>query len=153
VNQPPTVSRDFAARPQFALERGPDQAYEAYNEEAFRHFLTIERKRAERSGRSMLLLMVEFNAEPNSETQMDAAVTARLFTALSESVREIDFIGWYRTGRVAAAVLTQGPDAPTPEVSQLVGGRVAQTLAERLPAPIRRRIQVRVMQLQSKAKS
>jgi hypothetical protein len=139
--------------PGMGIERGPEQAYEAYQEGAFRHFLTIERKRAERSGRSMLLLLVEFKAGRTDESLMEASVAARLFAALSGCVREIDFIGWYRSGRVAGAVLTQGPEAPGQDVSQQIGDRVAQTLSERLPSHIRHRIQVRILQLHSTVKS
>ena len=31
-----------------------------------------------------------------------------MFSGLALSVREVDFIGWYRKERIAAAVLTQG---------------------------------------------
>jgi hypothetical protein len=135
------------------IDRGPDQDYEAYHEEAFRHFLTIERKRAERSGRSMLLLLVEFQAERDGDSLMNASVAAKLFSALTACVREIDFIGWYRTDRIAGAVLTQGPDSPAPDVSQQIGDRVAQALSERLPSSVRHRIQVRILQLHSKVKN
>lgn len=155
VEQPLTMSQDLNRRPvsELGLDRGPEQAYEAYNEEAFRHFLTIERKRAERSGRSMLLLLVELKAERDGDSLMDASVATRLFSALTACVREIDFIGWYRSGRVAGAVLTQGPEAPASDVSQQIGERVAHALSERLPSHVRHRIQVRILQLHSRVKN
>ena len=143
----PTGSRGMG------IDRGPERAYEAYQEGAFRHFLTIERKRAERSGRSMLLLLVEFKAGRDGEGLLEAPMTSKLFSALSGCVREIDFIGWYRTGRVAGAVLTQGPAAPDQDVSQQIGERVAQVLSERLPVHVRHRIQVRILQLHSTVKN
>jgi hypothetical protein len=143
----PTASRGMG------IDRGPDGGYEAYQEGAFRHFLTIERKRAERSGRSMLLLLVEVTAGLDGESLVEAPIASRLFSALSGCVREIDFIGWYRTGRVAGAVLTQGPLAPGHDVSQQIGERVAQVLSERLPIQVRHRIQVRILQLHSTVKN
>lgn len=136
-----------------ALDRGSEQAYEALNEEAFRHFLTIERKRAERSGRSMLLLLVEFKSEREGDNQMDLWVASKLFSGLTTCVREVDFIGWYRSGRVAGAVLSQGADTPGQDVAQQIGERVAQILSERLPSQVRQRLQVRVLQLHSKVKN
>lgn len=144
---------DWGPARAMGIERGLEQAYEAYEEGAFRHFLTIERKRAERSGRSMLLLLVEFKAGRTGDSQIEGPAAVRLFSALTACVREIDFIGWYRSGRVAGAVLTQGPEAPTSEVSQQIGERVAQALSERLPAHVRHRIQVRILQLHSKVKN
>ncbi len=149
---PSTMSQDLEPC-LLALDRGPDLAYEAYNEQAFRHFLTIERKRAERSGRSMLLLLVELKAERHGDSLIDPSVAAKLFLAMTACVREIDSIGWYRTDRVAGAVLTQGPAAPAPDVSQQIGERVAHALSERLPSHVRHRIQVRVLQLHSRVKN
>lgn len=155
VEQPTSMSQDFKTLPLggMAIDRGPEQAYEALNEEAFRHFLMIERKRAERSGRSMLLLFVEFKSEREGDGRMDPLVSSKLFSGLTACVREIDFIGWYRSGRVAGAVLSQGPDTPAHDVAQQIGERVAQVLSERLPSHVRRRLQVRVLQLHSKVKN
>ncbi len=155
VEQPTSMSQDFKALPLngMAIDRGPEQAYEALNEEAFRHFLTIERKRAERSGRSMLLLLVEFRSEREGGSRMDRPISTKLFTGLAACVREIDFIGWYRTDRVAGAVLTQGSDTPAQDVAQQIGERVAHLLSERLPSHVRRRLQVRILQLHSKVKN
>lgn len=154
MEQPLTMSQDLNRHPvsELGLDRGPEQAYEAYNEEAFRHFLAIERKRAGRAGRSMVLLLVEFKAERDGDSVMDPKVSSRLFSALTACVREIDFIGWYRSGRVAGAVLTQGAEAPAANVSQQIGERVAHALSERLPSNVRHRIQVRILQLHSSVK-
>jgi hypothetical protein len=151
----PTLTHDAEVPPTepMALERGRDLAYEAYNEPAFRHFLAIERGRAGRSGRSMMLLLVEFKTERPGDTLIDSALASKLFVALTACVREIDFIGWYRTGRVVGAVLTQGSETPAQDVSQQIGGRVAQVLSDRLSAHVRRRLQVRVLQLHSTVKS
>jgi len=140
-------------RSSMQIERGSEGAYEAYNEEAFRHFLSIERKRAQRSGRSMLLLLVEFKSNREHDARMDPAVADKLFAALTGCVREVDFIGWYRTDRIAGAVLTQGADAPAPSATQQIGERVAQVLTDRLPSRVRDRVQVRILQLHSKVKN
>ncbi len=131
-----------------ALERGPDGAYEAYNEAAFRHFLHIENGRAERSGRVVLLVLVELEAGGNP-APIPAAGASKLFAALTGCVREVDFVGWYRTGRTAAAVLMQGTGSVSGETSTAVGVRVGDILRARLPASIGSRIQVRVVQQRS----
>jgi len=135
------------------IERGAEGTYEAYNEEAFRHFLMLERKRAQRSGRSMLLLLVEFKTDREREGGMDGLVADKLFASLAGCVREVDFIGWYRSGRVAGAVLTQGAESPASNAAQQIGERVAKVLIDRLPSRVRHRIQVRILQLHSKVKN
>jgi hypothetical protein len=148
------MSHDSNARvAEMAVDRGPESAYEAYNEDAFRHFLWVERSRAERSGRSLMLLLVEFRAEHAATTAIDRAAAVELFTALAPCVREIDFMGWYRSGLVAGVVLTQGADGPEPDGSRQIGERVADVLAERLPVQVRPMIQVRVLQMRSRQKN
>jgi hypothetical protein len=99
------------------------------------------------------LLLVEFRAEHAAATAIDKATAVELFTALATCVREIDFMGWYRTGLVAGVVLTQGADGPEPDVSRQIGERVADALAQRLPVQVRPLIQVRVLQMRSRQKN
>lgn len=129
-----------------------DRQHEVYDEDAFRHFLAIERRRAERAGRSLLLLLVDIRPDSDGGGSIDAAGADALFSALATCVREIEVIGWYRTGRSAGAVLTQGADGPPPDVSRQIGERVAGVLRQRLPARLRARFDVRVLQLRASEK-
>jgi hypothetical protein len=129
-----------------------DQTGQAYNEQAFRHFLTIERKRAARASRSFLLLLVSLRKEPGLSVTIDARAASRLFSGLALSVREIDFIGWYRQERVAGAVLTQGLATPESAAVGAIGERVRQVLGRSLSGREARRLQVRVLQLCRRSK-
>ena len=106
-----------------------DREGQAYNEEAFRHFLAIERKRSERARRSFLLLLVSLRKQPGMSVTFTSEVASRLFSGLSLCVREVDFIGWYREERVAGAVLTQGIGTTEPDASRRIGERVTEILA------------------------
>ncbi len=122
----------------------------AYNEAAFSHFLRIERRRAERSSRSIVLVLVSLRSGPGRSAMLNADSAAALFSALGAAVREVDFVGWYREGRVAAAVLTQHM-APPEGVCERVAGRVTraldgQWLGSEMP------LRVRVICLRSKAR-
>jgi hypothetical protein len=128
----------------FASEGRPGQAY---NEEAFGHFLTLERKRSERSGRPFLLLLVEFMEQQGSSVHVDPKLAGKLFDALWPSLRETDFIGWYRTGRVIGAVLTQPVSEPGAGISGVIHRRVGDALQEKLSADVSNRLQVRVYEL------
>ncbi|MPY91435.1 MAG: hypothetical protein GEU99_26445 [Luteitalea sp.] len=127
--------------------------HEVYDEDAFRHFLAIERRRAERAGRSLLLLLVDIRSEPNGSRSIDAPAAEALFSALAMSVRESDVIGWYRTGRSAGAVVTQGANGPAADVSRQIGERVAAVLSKHLPSRLRACFEVRVLQLQAPQKN
>lgn len=149
------MSQDLASRlpGAMALDRGPKGTYEAYSEEAFRHFLALECRRAERSARSLLVLLVDLHPDNEGRTAIAPDAGARLFSALSACVREIDFIGWYRANRVIGAVLTQGPDAPTPDASQKIGERVGEALSLLVPRHLESRIHVRALQQRSRLRS
>ena len=141
------VSQDREpSRAQSMALHASDSEYVAYNEAAFRHFLNVERNRAVRLGGSLLLMLVEMNEERGGG-RLQPALADRLFTALSGCVREIDFIGWYRMDRVIGAVLTQGSEGTSPEVCQQIGERAAAIMSHELPGDLRRRVQVRVLQL------
>lgn len=128
-----------------AVDGGPSQAY---NEEAFRYLLDVERKRSERSRRRFLLLLVDLKNQSGIDASIDAALASRLFAALSPCLRETDFIGWYREGRAIGAVLTQLTETPGTDISQVVSDRVNQALSRgRLPRSIDSQLQVRIYQL------
>jgi hypothetical protein len=120
---------------------------QAYNEEAFRYFLAVERKRSERSRRSFLLLLVSIKKRSGVSGPIRPAVGTSIFSGLWLGVREVDFIGWFREGRVAGAVLTQGADPIAPDVSRRISQRLTETLRGRVPANVARRLHVRVLQL------
>jgi hypothetical protein len=124
----------------FALRNG---AGYAYNEEAFQYFLEIERKRSELSNCPFLLMLVDFNSHP----RIEAATADKLFSVLALSLRETDFIGWYREGRVAGAVLTQHGEADGEDLADVVRGRVGAALRRRLPSDLGLRLQVRLYQI------
>ncbi len=119
----------------------------AYSEHAFRYFLGLEGKRAERSGRSLLLMLVHLEPDSDGGPLIPGAIAAKLFSGLSLCVRDVDFIGWYRHDQVAGAVLTQGADSPGLGASELIRHRVIEQLGQRLPAHVMSRLQVRVLQV------
>jgi hypothetical protein len=130
----------------WVLERGSTGTYQAYNEAAFRHFLALEVKRAERSGRVVLLLLISYG-EAEAEGTMPSTVAAGIFGALSGSVRDVDFIGWYRTGRVIGAVLIQSGEVLSSTAAGRVNARIGGYLRQCLPARFGARIHLRVVHM------
>jgi hypothetical protein len=128
------------------------QRQHVYNEEAFRYFLDIERKRSELSSRSFLLLLVDLKKQGTLDVGIDKASAVQLFAALSLCLRETDFVGWYRESRVAGAVLTQHADTGGSDLPDTVLQRITGALGEGLPANVVGRLQVRVYQLPTNTK-
>ena len=125
---------------------------QAYDEETFLYFLEIERKRLERSGCPLLLLLADLSDQAGTSARLKPAIASRLFSGLWFCLRESDFTGWYRHGRVAGAVLTQLTDQASTDVSRMICQRVTGVLAERLPPDAGRRLRVRAHQLPPRLK-
>ena len=122
----------------------------AYNEEGFRYFLEIERKRATRLGRPCVLLLVGLKGQSAPSARIDPMLAAKLFSSLWLCLRETDVIGWYREDRVAGALLTQLADSPQTDA---IRERVNHTLCRDLRQAISRRVVVHVYQLRAKPQS
>lgn len=120
----------------------------AYNEAAFRYFLDVDRARAERSKRSIILVLVSMRPDAGRSAALNDTSAALLFGGLAASVREVDFLGWYRQGRVIGAVL---PQAATPGPDrQLIAHRIVTSLRKSLPHNVARFLHVRLVSLGGK---
>ena len=133
------------------LADGPDGG--AYSEEAFRYLLAIERKRSERSSRPFFLLLVDLKKVSGQDGEIDAAVAANIFGGLGQALRETDFFGWYREGRIVGAVLAQLTDSVDAQVPRAVCERVKEQVRCQLPADVAGALQMRVFQLPRKSRS
>ena len=122
------------------------QTADVYDEDAFQHFFFVERIRAQRADRPLLLLLVGFRGS-SAHDEVPRSVSLGLFTGLGLCVREIDFVGWYRKGRVAGAVLAQGVDLPDREAADRIVARVTRTLGEHLPGSMAKRLRVRIVRV------
>jgi hypothetical protein len=99
-----------------------------HNEAAFRHFLAIERRRAELAGRSVLLVLVSLRTTPGRSRRLTPHAAGAIFAALGSSVRDGDFVGWFRDGHVAAAAVIQR-GRPQPDA---IVARIGATLRREL---------------------
>jgi len=121
-----------------------DGAAKAYNEEAFRYFLEIERKRSESSTRPLLLLLVDIRG---ADDVIVHATATQLFAGLAGCLRETDFVGWYRENLVIGAVLTQRPGTHRSDMVAEISDRILGRLTPQVAAGLARRLQLRVFQL------
>jgi hypothetical protein len=119
-------------------------AGQAYNQAAFRHFLSIERRRAERSGRPLLLVLVGLRRN-QTDRGLTSSMAAGIFRGLGETVREVDFAGWFREGLVAGAVLTLAGSTTSEPARAQVAERVTRALHAHLPARHSDHLRVRVV--------
>jgi len=122
------------------------QRGEALTEEAFQHLLSIEFKRSERARRSFLLLLLDLEERTGTHSEIPPHVAVTLFSGLAHCLRETDFVGWYRQGRVIGAVLTQSRNVRSSEVSHAIVQKVREALLGSLPSDVFDRLKVRAYQ-------
>jgi lipopolysaccharide/colanic/teichoic acid biosynthesis glycosyltransferase len=95
-----------------------------YLEEIFRDFLKVERKRAERSNRTFLLMLLHIgNAVCDAEKQKALEkITCRIISL----TRETDIKGWYKQGTVLGIIFTEtnGTD------KDLLRGKIEEKVCE-----------------------
>ena len=117
---------------------------QVYNEAAFHYFLAADRSRAQRSPRSMVLVLVSLRLSPGRSDFLTDSLASTLFAGLGACVREVDFVGWYRQDRVVGAVLPQAAVSST-ELRSLILSRILTSLKKSLPADATRHLHVRVV--------
>lgn len=123
----------------------------AYNEAAFRRFLAADRARAARLQRCLFLVFVTIQHRPGCAALLSNHVAASVFRALDATVREVDFTGWFREQRVAAALLVQGPQPPEYSATAQIAARISSAVEMRLSKSQARGLRIRVVRLGSAA--
>ena len=127
---------------------GPRQELDdSVSEERFRHFLTAQRQRSERSGRPFCVLLVELKDRVGQSLAMDRSIAVTVFAGLRRSLRETDVLGWYRTDWVVGAVLTELGDGAAMEGDVPVDQRVKETIRRQISATADCEPQVTIYQL------
>lgn len=74
-------------------------------EETFHNMLTLERRRAERSRKPFVLMVLD--PAPRLEVENAARFMSQVTSVLVKSVRETDIVGWYKTGSSLGIIFTE----------------------------------------------
>lgn len=99
-------------------------------EDSFQTLLTLERRRAERSGKPFVLLLLDAVALPangNSGPFMEWVVSV-----LSRSTRETDLVGWYKEGQILAVLFTEINCEGETSITEILHSKVLTALQKEL---------------------
>ena len=89
--------------------------------------LHVEQKRTERSGKSLVLMLLEFGAA--LKTGKPCVDAQKVLSVLSQATRETDIKGWYKSGSVLGVVFTEIAPGEAHSVSDLLVKKVGALLA------------------------
>jgi lipopolysaccharide/colanic/teichoic acid biosynthesis glycosyltransferase len=106
---------------------------------AFLRTLCLERKRAERSRRLFILMLLE-DSDP-AESAPDKLV-ARVVPTIRGSIRETDLMGWHKEGAVLGVIFAELGTMETRAVLVPLRARIHRMLRSTLPADEMRRINI-----------
>lgn len=113
------------------LRRSSSQPrYELLAENAFRRTFCCERKRAERSGRVFLLMLVHVG-EVLQANDRDGTLSA-IASALSSATRETDISGWYWEGSTLGVIFTEIGDGNWEAMKEVARSKVTTALRAKL---------------------
>ncbi len=116
VSAPIESCRSWHRRPQ-----------ELFPEDLFQRMVWLERKRAERSGRCVLLMLVD--AMRILLATQSTKVLSRIVSAVSAPTRDTDIVGWYEESCVVGVLFT--------EVEKRAVGRLQKLMAAEVVARLR----------------
>jgi lipopolysaccharide/colanic/teichoic acid biosynthesis glycosyltransferase len=118
-----------AGGPDIRTSPGTDQisGIDLMPELQFRKALALEEKRAERSRRRFILMLLESDTLLKEGTSRDAV--NRAIRALAAATRETDIRGWYKAGSVIGVIFTELGAAEGLSVARALMSKVTQALS------------------------
>ncbi len=101
------------------------------DQKAFLHVLHIEQKRAERSGRKFILVLIDCEHLMASRESNEATLE-KLKTTVSVASRETDIHGWYREGSQLGLILTEIDPEKAKDAAEKIWAKTKMALAQTL---------------------
>jgi len=111
-------------------------------EETFRALLALERRRAERSQRPFVLMLLDTSAV--DAEKRGSALFERLSSVVAGAIRESDLIGWYEEESVLAVIFTEVSTDENCSVTEVLCAKVVNTLRVSLEQAITRKLTLTV---------
>lgn len=99
-------------------------------EATFHALLTHERRRAERSRKPFVLMLLELHAL--HAKSVGGAFSERVKSAIAGATRETDLIGWYEEGRIVAVIFAELNVEENVPVEELLRSKIETVLANSL---------------------
>jgi lipopolysaccharide/colanic/teichoic acid biosynthesis glycosyltransferase len=95
-------------------------------EETFQNMLALERRRAERSRKPFVLMLLD--ASQSSDTDPADLLISRVTPVLLKSTRETDLVGWYKNGVILGILFTEVTLEGTTPITEVLHAKVVSAL-------------------------
>ena len=111
---------------------------EVITEATFHALLTHERRRAERSRKPFVLMLLEMHSA--HAKSVSTATSERVRNVLAGATRETDLIGWYEEGRILAVIFAELNLEENTPIAELLRSKIEGALQDSLGAKAAARI-------------
>jgi lipopolysaccharide/colanic/teichoic acid biosynthesis glycosyltransferase len=138
VRPPQRSSRHAVSR----MGAVPPRREEILKEEAFHAMLTLERRRAERSRKPFVLMLLDSRAV--HKNGKGTTFTEQLLTVVCDATRETDLIGWYEEGAVLAVIFTEISLEGKNPITEILHSKVVAALRDNLDHKIAAKLSITV---------
>ena len=99
-------------------------------QETFHTMLTLERRRAERSRKPFVLMLIDAHGLPESKKTEN--FLRKLPSVVSNSTRETDIVGWYKQGVILGVIFTEVTVEAQRNITDVLSSKVIAVLNEEL---------------------
>lgn len=103
---------------------------EILRQDTLHAMLTLERRRAERSRKPFVLMLLDSNAVPKNGS--GAKFVEQLSSVVCDATRETDLIGWYEEGKILAVIFTEINLEGKNPITEVLHSKVVAALRENL---------------------
>lgn len=117
-------------RPLITSDPAKNREFAVLDETSFRGMIALERKRTERSGQPVLLMLVD--AGNFLRADMSGRALSKFLSALSLSTRDTDVTGWYKENSVVGVMFTDIGVDDRGAILAIMMNRVSQILRNNL---------------------
>ena len=124
----PVAGRKVLAR----IGHMPHGRAEVLTEPTFHALLTHERRRAERSRKPFVLMLLEMH--PVHAKSVAASLSERVSDVIAGATRETDLIGWYEEGRILAVIFAELNVEEGAPITELLRSKIDSALRESIGA-------------------
>jgi hypothetical protein len=101
---------------------------EALEERMFHSMLTLERRRAERSRKPYVLMLLDANLENGAAE----GILKEAINSIIKAKRETDLIGWYRVGAILGVIFTEVSSEGEKPVTELLRTKIETALIKQM---------------------
>jgi lipopolysaccharide/colanic/teichoic acid biosynthesis glycosyltransferase len=123
--EPPGHGRKTLAH----ASRVPTGGHAVLKEETFHAMLTLERRRADRSRKPFVLMLLD--SRLIRDGGFHAGIVETLASAVGEATRETDLVGWHEQGKVLAIIFTELNLEGTSPITEVLHSKMLKALEHR----------------------